>query len=101
MKRLNTMILRYDKKTRSGAGDQSHGHRPGWKLFMVALALLLPAWLAAELGELDLAFELLDMGYEERDTLMGFVHVYSELFSPALASDPRFKAVLARMGLDR
>lgn len=43
------MILRYDKKTRSGAGDQSHGHRPGWKLFMVALALLLPAWLAAEL----------------------------------------------------
>ena len=59
------------------------------------------AWLAAELGELDLAFELLDKGYEERDTLMGFVHVYSELFSPALASDPRFKTVLARMGLDR
>lgn len=59
------------------------------------------AWLAAELGELDLAFELLDKGYEERDTLMGFVHVYSELFSPALTSDPRFKAVLARMDLDR
>jgi len=57
------------------------------------------AWLAAELGELDLAFELLDMGYEERDTLMGFVHVYSELLSPALAADPRFKALLAKMKL--
>jgi TolB-like protein/Tfp pilus assembly protein PilF/predicted Ser/Thr protein kinase len=58
------------------------------------------AWLAAELGRLDLAFELLDKGYEERDTLMGFIHVYSEIFSPALAADPRFKGVLARMKLD-
>jgi TolB-like protein/predicted Ser/Thr protein kinase len=58
------------------------------------------AWLAAELGDLDLAFELLDRGYEERDTLMAFIHVYTGLFAPALAADPRFKAVLARMKLD-
>ncbi len=58
------------------------------------------AWLAAELGELDLAFELLDQGYKDRDTLMAFVHVYSEIFSPVLAADPRFKGVLAKMKLD-
>jgi tetratricopeptide (TPR) repeat protein len=58
------------------------------------------AWLAAELGRLDLAFELLDKGYEERDTLMGFIHVYAERFSPAMAADPRFKTLLAKMKLD-
>jgi TolB-like protein/Tfp pilus assembly protein PilF/predicted Ser/Thr protein kinase len=58
------------------------------------------AWLAAEMGRLDLAFELLDKGYEQRDTLMGFVHIYSELLTPALAADPRFKGVLAKMKLD-
>jgi TolB-like protein/Flp pilus assembly protein TadD len=58
------------------------------------------AWLAGELGELDLAFEFLDKGYEERDTLMAFIHVYTGLYSPRLAADPRFKGVLARMKLD-
>lgn len=58
------------------------------------------AWLAAELGRLDLAFELLDKSYEQRDTLMGFIHVYSGLLSPAMAADPRFKVVLAKMKLD-
>jgi hypothetical protein len=58
------------------------------------------AWLAGELGKLDLAFEFLDKAYEERDVLTGFVHVYSEMFSPALAADPRFKVLLARLKLD-
>jgi TolB-like protein/tRNA A-37 threonylcarbamoyl transferase component Bud32/Flp pilus assembly protein TadD len=57
------------------------------------------AWLAAELGKLDLAFEFLDKAYEERDILMAFIHVYTEVFSPALSADPRFKGVLARMNL--
>jgi serine/threonine protein kinase/Flp pilus assembly protein TadD len=58
------------------------------------------AWLAGELGNLDLAFELLDKAYEERDILMCFVHVYAEIFSPAIAADPRFKDLLAKMKLD-
>ena len=58
------------------------------------------AWLAGELGKLDLAFEFLDKAFEDRDVLMGFVHVYSDLFSPAIAADPRFKALLAKMKLD-
>jgi len=58
------------------------------------------AWLAGELGKLDLAFEYLDRGYEERDTLMAFVHVYTAIFSPTLSADPRFKDILAKMKLD-
>ncbi len=58
------------------------------------------AWLAAELGKLDMAFEYLDRAYEERDILMCFIHVYTEMFSPVISADPRFKDVLARMKLD-
>jgi serine/threonine protein kinase/Tfp pilus assembly protein PilF len=58
------------------------------------------AWLAGELGKLDLAFDLLDTAYKQRDVLMGFVHVYTEMFSPALAADPRFKDLLAKMKLE-
>lgn len=58
------------------------------------------AWLAGELGKLDLAFEFLDRAYEERDTLMIFIHIYTELFSPAISADPRFKDILAKMKLD-
>jgi TolB-like protein/tetratricopeptide (TPR) repeat protein len=58
------------------------------------------AWLAGELGKLDLAFEYLDRAYEERDTLMPFVHIYTEFFSPAISADPRFKDVLVKMKLD-
>jgi serine/threonine-protein kinase len=58
------------------------------------------AWLAGELGKLDLAFEYLDKAYEERDSLMAYIHVYVELFSLKIAADPRFKDVLAKMKLD-
>jgi tetratricopeptide (TPR) repeat protein len=58
------------------------------------------AWLAGSLGKFDVAFEFLDKAYEERDTLMPFIHVYTHVFSPALAADPRFKDLLTRMKLD-
>ena len=58
------------------------------------------AWLAGALGKLDLAFEFLDKAYDERDTLMPFVHIYTEIFSPAISADPRFKDLLAKMKLD-
>jgi len=58
------------------------------------------SWLAGELGNLDLAFEFLNKGYEEHDTLMPFIHVYAEIFSPATAADPRFRDVLKKMKLD-
>jgi len=55
------------------------------------------AWLAAALGRYDEAFAYLDQAYEDRDTLMIFVHVYIEVFSSQLRSDPRYKAVLRRI----
>ena len=58
------------------------------------------AWLAGELGKLDLAFEFLDKAYEERDSLMAYIHVYAELFSLKISADPRFKDILKKMRLD-
>jgi serine/threonine protein kinase/Tfp pilus assembly protein PilF len=58
------------------------------------------AWLAGALGKLDLAFEFLDKAYEERDTLMAFIHIYTEWLCPAISADPRFKDVLIKMKLD-
>lgn len=58
------------------------------------------AFLAGELGKLDLAFEFLDKACEERDVLMAFIHVYTDIFSPAISADARFKDLLARMKLD-
>jgi serine/threonine-protein kinase len=58
------------------------------------------AWLAGALGKLDLAFEFLEKAYEERDTLMAFIHIYTEWICPAISTDPRFKDVLIKMKLD-
>ena len=58
------------------------------------------AWLAGAMGKFDLAFEYLDKSYEERDTLMAFIHIYVEFLCPAIAADPRFKDILAKMKID-
>jgi hypothetical protein len=57
------------------------------------------AFVAACLGDFDTAFAWFDRGYAERDGLLPSVHVYTDIFVPALARDPRFRALLARMGL--
>ncbi|MHC1769286.1 MAG: protein kinase [Verrucomicrobiia bacterium] len=58
------------------------------------------AYLAGELGNLDLAFDYLDKAYEERESVLVFVHIYAPMFSPAVAADPRFKDLLAKMNLE-
>jgi serine/threonine-protein kinase len=58
------------------------------------------AFLAAELGKVNLAFEFLDKACEERDSIMVFINIYADIFSPVMAADPRFKTILARMKLD-
>jgi hypothetical protein len=57
------------------------------------------AWVAAYLGDFDTAFAWLERGYEERDGLMAWVHVYTDIFVPALARDPWFHALLERRQL--
>jgi tetratricopeptide (TPR) repeat protein len=57
------------------------------------------AWQAAALGDFDQAFKFFDKAYETRDSVMPFVHVYTDFFVPALQHDPRFNELLARMKL--
>ena len=59
-----------------------------------------PIWVALAhigLGENDLAFEWLDRAFEERDGSLILVAASPE-FDP-LRQDPRFRALLERMGL--
>lgn len=43
--------------------------------------------------------QLVERAFEERDPLMACVHVYTGIFLPALARDPRFRRVLERTRL--
>jgi serine/threonine-protein kinase len=56
-------------------------------------------WVAACLGDSDSAFSWFERGFRERDGLMAWVHVYTDIFAPALARDSRFRALLERMHL--
>jgi hypothetical protein len=56
-------------------------------------------WALAVLGRIDEALDWLARGIEERDSLIVFLHIYTEPMVPALARDERFQAVLARLGL--
>jgi eukaryotic-like serine/threonine-protein kinase len=57
------------------------------------------AWATAVLGDLDGAFQWVERAIEERDTLVGFVHIYTPLLAPELASDRRYGELLARLDL--
>ena len=57
------------------------------------------AWAKAFGGDLDGAFRLAERALKERDTLVGFVHIYTPLLAPELATDPRYDALLARLNL--
>jgi TolB-like protein/Tfp pilus assembly protein PilF/tRNA A-37 threonylcarbamoyl transferase component Bud32 len=67
---------------------------------VINLSSVCIAWLAGLLGKLELAFEFLDKAYEERDTLMAFIHIYTKWTCPPLLEEPRFKNVLTKMKLD-
>jgi eukaryotic-like serine/threonine-protein kinase len=53
----------------------------------------------ANVGDLDGAFQWIEQAIAERDTLVAFIHIYTELFAPELISDPRYDALLARLNL--
>ena len=63
------------------------------------VSLVSLANVTAALGRIDEAFEWLDRAYEERDALLTWVSVAPH-YDP-LRDDPRFDALLERMGLDR
>jgi hypothetical protein len=53
----------------------------------------------AGLGDFDSAFEWLETAVRERDSIVTVLHVYTEFLVPELARDPRFGALLDRLGL--
>ena len=57
------------------------------------------AWALAFQGRLDEAFVWLERGITEHDTLVGFLHIYTPCFAPALEFDTRYAAILERLGL--
>jgi serine/threonine-protein kinase len=57
------------------------------------------AWALGGQGRVDEAIPWLERGIEERDTLVGFLHVYTPWWAPALVRDPRYTAILERLGL--
>ena len=57
------------------------------------------AWALGVQGRLDESIAWLERGIEEHDTLVGFLHIYTPWFAPDLEHDPRFAAILARLGL--
>jgi tetratricopeptide (TPR) repeat protein len=57
------------------------------------------AWALASLGDFDGAFQWLETAILERDSLMVFLHIYTEFLVPALAREPRFTGILDRLGL--
>jgi len=63
------------------------------KMYVSSLSIAL---IYKDLGESDKAFEFLDKAYDERDSLMPYINVFSEMhgFRP----DPRFRALLKKMG---
>jgi serine/threonine-protein kinase len=58
-----------------------------------------PAWVYAGLGEKEIAFEWLDKAFEEKSNWM--IMLKPDPFFEGLHSDPRFKILLKKMGLDK
>jgi TolB-like protein len=88
-------------RMRQGDGDEARrvlggmiAQRPSVNVSCMGLA-----WATAVVGDLDGAFQWVERALEERDTLVGFVHIYTSLLAPELASDPRYDALLARLNL--
>jgi len=60
------------------------------------------ASLYSHLGHTDKAFEYLDKAYEERDTLMPYLNVYTVFeLSKEVYADPRYKKLLKNMKLEK
>ena len=53
----------------------------------------------AAIGDVDGAIGWLERGVEARESLVPFLHIYVEMFAPALVRHPRFRELLARLSL--
>jgi TolB-like protein/Tfp pilus assembly protein PilF/predicted Ser/Thr protein kinase len=67
----------------------------------IAVSSVTMAYCFAVLGDLDRAFEWLETAVRERDSVITVINVYTDFCAPELARDPRFGALLDRLGLPR
>lgn len=58
-------------------------------------------WAAAALGDRDRALSWFDAAYRARDPQMLLAPVYGQTFGPEIVGDPRFLAILDKLGLPR
>lgn len=56
-------------------------------------------WALAAVGDVDGAIGWLERGIEEHDSLVNFLHIYTDLFAPALLHDARYQQLIARLNL--
>jgi hypothetical protein len=75
---LNTLLARVEKE-----------HIPS---FFIAVLYI-------ELGSVDRGFEWLENAYDSGDVFLSYVQVFSQI--DPIRSDPRYTALLRKMGLDR
>jgi len=59
------------------------------------------AWLYLVLGKNDLGFKWLDKAVKERDRNRELFHLKTDPRLDPISSDPRFKALLKKVGLDK
>jgi len=59
------------------------------------------AYLWGALGNFDKAFEFFDKAYEERDSLMVYIHIYTNFTVAEIQKDPRYKALLKKLKLEQ
>lgn len=59
------------------------------------------AMVYAHLGRKDDAFQWLEAAYRERDVAVTYLGAHADLYVPGLKSDPRFRTLLQKIGLER
>ena len=91
------LLCRLKKGDRAGAEEIQARMLEARKTLPVSAVTL--AYGAAALGDLDSAFEWLETAVRDRDSVIPVFNVYTEFLVPELARDPRFGALLDRLGL--
>lgn len=87
------------KKGDRRAAEAIYGRLTQARQRSVPVSSVFLGWAAAALGLADQVFEWAETAIEERDPHIPFLDDYAETFTPEFARQPRFLALLDRIGL--
>ncbi len=86
-------------------GDRDTGKKALQDMLQLAehryVPAVLIAWLYLLLGDTDRGFQWLEKSYDQRDPILIYLKVYPLYTMLNLTSDPRYKALLKKMNLDK